>query len=153
VTPRADRHTEHGPDTAATKDLVRTIRQHNDAVTGLTAINIDISAELGDALLPYLTVVGLALVLLMLVFRSLLVPVKAAAGFLPSMAGHLRRGRGGLPMGLLGGVIGLEQTGPIISLLPIFLVGIVFGLAMDYPVFLVTRMREDYVHVPTPVRP
>ena len=45
--------------------------------------------------------------------------------------------------GWLADLIGVEQTGPIISLLPIFLIGMVFGLAMDYQVFLVTRMRED----------
>ncbi|CAM5437443.1 MMPL family transporter OS=Streptomyces alboniger OX=132473 GN=CP975_14590 PE=4 SV=1 [Streptomyces alboniger] len=49
-------------------------------------------------------------------------------------------------MGLASGLIGVEQTGPIMSIMPIFTVGVVFGLAMDYEVFLVTRMREAYVH-------
>jgi RND superfamily putative drug exporter len=142
-----------GPSTDATKDLVRAIRQHDDAVpgatvgvTGLTAINIDISDKLGDALLPYLAVVvGLAFVLLMLVFRSLLVPIKAAAGFLLSIAATFGAVVAVFQWGWAADLLGVAQTGPIISFLPIFLIGIVFGLAMDYQVFLVTRMREDYV--------
>jgi RND superfamily putative drug exporter len=143
-----------GPSTTATKDLVHAIRAHGGdvpgatiGVTGLTAINIDISAKLGDALLPYLAiVVGLAFVLLTLVFRSLLVPLKATVGFLLSVAATFGAVVAVFQWGWLADLIGLQQTGPVISFLPIFLVGIVFGLAMDYQVFLVTRMREDYVH-------
>jgi RND superfamily putative drug exporter len=143
-----------GPSDTATKDLVRAIRQHGDAVpgatigvTGLTAINIDMSAKLGDALLPYLiVVVGLALLLLMLVFRSLLVPIKAAVGFLLSIAATFGVVVAVFQWGWAADLLGVPQTGPIISFLPIFLIGIVFGLAMDYQVFLVTRMREEYVH-------
>jgi len=116
-------------------------------VTGLTAINIDMSDKLGDALLPYLAiVVGLAFILLTLVFRSLLVPLKATVGFLLSIAATFGAVVAVFQWGWAADLIGLEQTGPIISFLPIFLVGIVFGLAMDYQVFLVTRMREDFVH-------
>jgi hypothetical protein len=83
-----------GPGDTATEDLVRAVRDHDGgvpgaaiAVTGLTAINLDISAKLGSALVPYLTiVVGLAFILLMLVFLSLLVPIKATLGFLLSVA-------------------------------------------------------------------
>ncbi|GAA4720627.1 MMPL family transporter [Phytohabitans rumicis] len=150
---------ESGPSDAATEDLVRAIRDRDGsipgaaiAVTGLTAVNIDISAKLGDALLPYLAVVvGLALVLLMLVFRSLLVPLKATAGFLLSIAATFGAVVAVFQWGWLADALGVEQTGPIISFLPIFLIGVVFGLAMDYQVFLVTRMREEYVHG-TPAR-
>jgi RND superfamily putative drug exporter len=143
-----------GPSDTATKDLVRAIRQHDDAVpgatigvTGLTAINIDMSNKLGNALLPYLAVVvGLALFLLMLVFRSVLVPIKAAAGFLLSIAATFGAVVAVFQWGWAADLLGVAQTGPIISFLPIFLIGIVFGLAMDYQVFLVTRMREEYVH-------
>ena len=143
-----------GPSDTATKDLVRAIRQHDDAVpgatigvTGLTAINIDMSNKLGNALLPYLAVVvGLALFLLMLVFRSVLVPIKAAAGFLLSIAATFGAVVAVFQWGWAADLLGVKQTGPIISFLPIFLIGIVFGLAMDYQVFLVTRMREEYVH-------
>lgn len=116
-------------------------------VTGTTALNIDISKKLSDALLPYLcVVVGLALVLLMLVFRSILVPVKAAAGFLLSVLATLGVVVAVFQWGWLADLFGVDQTGPIVSVLPIFMVGVVFGLAMDYQVFLVTRMREEYVH-------
>jgi putative drug exporter of the RND superfamily len=132
---------------------VHAIRRHSGdvpgatvGVTGLTAINVDISAKLGDALLPYLAiVVGLAFILLTLVFRSLLVPLKATVGFLLSVAATFGAVVAVFQWGWAADLIGLEQTGPVISFLPIFLVGIVFGLAMDYQVFLVTRMREDFV--------
>jgi RND superfamily putative drug exporter len=143
-----------GPSTAATEDLVRAIRDRDGtvpgatiAVTGLTAINIDVSTKLGDSLLPYLAiVVGLAFVLLMLVFRSILVPLKATVGFLLSVAATFGAVVAVFQWGWLADVLGVEQTGPIISFLPIILIGIVFGLAMDYQVFLVTRMREEFVH-------
>jgi RND superfamily putative drug exporter len=141
-----------GPGEAATKDLVQTIRDTHVtgaaiAVTGLTAINIDISAKLGSALAPYLAVVvGLAFVLLMLVFRSLLVPIKATLGFLLSIAATFGALVAVFQWGWFADLLGVDQTGPIISFLPIFLIGTVFGLAMDYQVFLVTRMREEFVH-------
>ena len=117
------------------------------AVTGQTALNIDVSKTLSDALLPYLAlVVGLAFLLLMLVFRSMLVPLKATVGFLLSVAATFGAVVAVFQWGWLGGVFGVDETRPIMSLLPILLVGILFGLAMDYQVFLVTRMREDYVH-------
>jgi RND superfamily putative drug exporter len=143
-----------GPSDAATEDLVRAIRQQDGTVpgasvgvTGLTAVNIDVSAKLGAALLPYLAiVVGLAFVLLALVFRSLLVPLKATGGFLLSIAATFGAVVAVFQWGWLAGPFGVAQTGPILSFLPILLVGIVFGLAMDYEVFLVTRMREEFVH-------
>jgi putative drug exporter of the RND superfamily len=145
------------PTDEKTKDLVTAIRGERPGiesetgatyeVTGSTALNIDISGKVQSALVPYLLiVVGLAVVLLLVVFRSLLVPLKAAAGFLLSVLASLgvvvlvfQQGHGAE-------LLGVEQTGPIMSLMPIFLVGIVFGLAMDYEVFLVSRMREAYVH-------
>ncbi|WNZ12112.1 MMPL family transporter [Streptomyces sp. 11x1] len=145
------------PTDEKTKDLVTTIRDERPGlesetgatfeVTGTTALNIDISDKVQSALVPYLlVVVGLAVILLLVVFRSLLVPLKAAAGFLLSVLASLgvvvlvfQQGHGAE-------LLGVEQTGPIMSLMPIFLVGIVFGLAMDYEVFLVSRMREAYVH-------
>jgi RND superfamily putative drug exporter len=142
-----------GPSDAATEDLVHAMRRLDTtvAVTGLAAINMDISSKLGGALLPYLAVVvGLALVLLMLVFRSLLVPVKAALGFLLSVAATFGAVVAVFQKGWAADLLGGQQTGPIISFLPIFLIGIVFGLAMDYQVFLVTRMREEYVHGASP---
>ncbi|WP_328334124.1 MMPL family transporter [Kribbella sp. NBC_00382] len=143
-----------GPATAETKALVKAIRDLPSAggaevsVTGATAFNIDISAKLSSALLPYLSlIVGLAFLLLMLVFRSVLVPLKATLGFLLTVAATFGALVAVFQWGWFAGLLGIEgQTGPIISMLPVFLVGIVFGLAMDYQVFLVTRMREEHVH-------
>jgi putative drug exporter of the RND superfamily len=142
-----------GPEDAATEDLVHRLRATAGVlgVTGTTALNSDISEKLADALLPYLAlVVGLAFVLLALVFRSLLVPLKATLGFLLSVAATFGALVAVFQWGWLAAMFGINQTGPIISFLPILLIGIVFGLAMDYQVFLVTRMREDFVHGASP---
>ncbi|CAM5468508.1 membrane protein [Streptomyces avidinii] len=138
------------PSSVETEDLVHEIRDGSGddvLVTGATAMNIDFSQKMNDALLPYLAlVVGLAFLLLMLVFRSVLVPLKAALGFLLSVVAALGAVVAVFQWGWLGSLFGVEQTGPIMSMMPIFMVGVVFGLAMDYEVFLVTRMREAYVH-------
>jgi RND superfamily putative drug exporter len=112
-------------------------------VTGLTAIQTDVSTKLQGALIPYLAVVvGLAFVLLMLVFRSVLVPLTATLGFILSTLATL----GATVLIFQEGTFGLVDGAPLVSFLPILMIGIVFGLAMDYQVFLVTRMREAYVH-------
>ncbi|MFE1137839.1 MMPL family transporter, partial [Streptomyces mutabilis] len=146
-----------GPNDEATKDIVQTIRAERPAleadtgaafeVTGSTAMNIDVAQALQDALVPYLAVIVLlSLLLLLVVFRSVLVPIKAALGFLLSVLASLGSVVAVFQWGWGAELLGVEQTGPIMSLMPIFLVGIVFGLAMDYEVFLVARMREAYVH-------
>ncbi|MFD3411234.1 MMPL family transporter [Streptomyces cyaneofuscatus] len=149
------------PSSHATEQVVHDIRDAGKdikadtgaevLVTGATAMNIDFSQKMNDALLPYLAlVVGLAFLLLMLVFRSILVPLKAALGFLLSVVAALGAVVAVFQWGWLGSLFGVEQTGPIMSMMPIFMVGVVFGLAMDYEVFLVTRMREAYVHGESP---
>ncbi|MEH0470836.1 MMPL family transporter [Streptomyces sp. B21-097] len=149
------------PSSTQTEDLVHAIRDQGAGVrsdtgaqvlvTGTTAMNIDFSQKLNDALVPYLgLVVGLAFLLLIVVFRSILVPLKAALGFLLSVLAALGAVVAVFQWGWLGGLIGVEETGPIMSMTPIFMVGVVFGLAMDYEVFLVTRMREAYVHGESP---
>ncbi|MET9775450.1 MMPL family transporter [Streptomyces sp. NPDC006367] len=145
------------PSSVQTEDLVHAIRGAGDGiradtgaetlVTGATAMNTDVSQKLNDALLPYLVlVVGLAFLLLIVVFRSVLVPLKAALGFLLSVLAALGAVVAVFQWGWLAGLMGVEETGPVMSMMPIFMVGVVFGLAMDYEVFLVTRMREAYVH-------
>ncbi|QIQ03206.1 MMPL family transporter [Streptomyces liangshanensis] len=145
-----------GPSSDATKELVADIRslahENHSAtgartmVTGTTALNIDISDKFSAAIMPYLAlVVGLAFLVLILVFRSVLVPIKAALGFLLSVLAALGSLVAVFQWGWFKDLVGLDQSGPIMSLMPILLVGIVFGLAMDYQVFLVTRMREAYV--------
>ncbi|MEY6564820.1 MMPL family transporter [Streptomyces sp. PGLac3x] len=149
------------PNSTETETLVHDIRDFGDTlksddgaevyVTGATAMNIDFSEKMNDALLPYLAlVVGLAFLLLMVVFRSILVPLKAALGFLLSVVAALGAVVAVFQWGWLGGLFGVEQPGPIMSVMPILMVGVVFGLAMDYEVFLVTRMREAYVHGESP---
>ncbi|OEV05252.1 MMPL family transporter [Streptomyces oceani] len=145
------------PGDAATEDIVHDIRAEASGVeanhgtkmlvSGTTAVAIDFSQVMSDALVPYLSlVVGLAFVLLILVFRSVLVPLKAALGFLLSVLAALGAVVAVFQWGWAAELIGVEQTGPIMSIMPIFMVGVIFGLAMDYEVFLVTRMREAYVH-------
>ncbi|WP_307802129.1 MMPL family transporter [Actinomadura violacea] len=147
------------PGSAATTDLVHALRAPGLArddharvlVSGSTAMNVDVSQKLADALPPYLSlVVGLAFVLLIAVFRSVLVPLKAALGFLLSVAAGLGAVVAVFQWGWLSGPLGVAEPGPVMSIMPIFLIGVVFGLAMDYEVFLVTRMREAYVHGRSP---
>jgi RND superfamily putative drug exporter len=149
------------PNSGETKDLVHAIRGAvSDVeadtgaavlVTGTTAMNIDISEAMSDALIPYLAVViGLAVLLLTVVFRSVLVPVKAALGFLLSVGAAFGVLVAVFQWGWGAGLLGIEQTGPVMSLMPILIIGIVFGLAMDYEVFLLARMREAYVHGASP---
>ncbi|MDN5854973.1 MAG: MMPL family transporter, partial [Actinomycetia bacterium] len=148
---------ESGPADAETQDLVHEIRdrvgQVEDStgaqvlVSGQTALGIDVSDSLNDAFPKYLlVVVGLAFVLLTLVFRSLLVPLKAMLGFLVSVSVALGVTVAVFQWGWMADLIGVDKPGPILSMLPLMLVGILFGLAMDYEVFLVSRMREEYVH-------
>ncbi len=113
-------------------------------ITGITPIYDDISQKLNDVLIPYIAIVlGLAFIVLMLVFRSIWVPLIAAAGFGLSMAATF-----GITVTIFQeGMFGIiDDPQPLLSFLPIMLIGLTFGLAMDYQVFLVTRMREGFVH-------
>ena len=149
------------PDAPQTTTLVNTIRDDRAAikaatgatylVTGLTAANIDIAAKVSGALIPYLlTIVGLAFLLLLLVFRSVLVPLKATLGFVLSVLAALGALVAVFQWGWLGSILGVPATGPVQSFMPVFLVGISFGLAMDYEVFLVSRIREAHTHGENP---
>ncbi|MBB5936676.1 MMPL family transporter [Streptomyces zagrosensis] len=146
-----------GPRDEKTEQLVRDIRAVTpkmaadvDArilVTGSTAAAIDVSDRLSDSLLPFIgVVVGLALILLLLVFRSIVVPVKAALGFLLSVGAAFGAVVAVFQWGWLAEVFGVKTTGPVFSFMPIVLIAVLFGLAMDYEVFLVARMREHFVH-------
>jgi len=145
---------EAGPTAVATEDAVHDIRDRvagiegaDIALTGATALGIDVSEKLADALPLYLLlVVGLSILLLMLVFRSVLVPLKAALGFLLTVGATFGVTVAIFQEGHLAGLVGVDTPGPLVSFLPILLIGILFGLAMDYEVFLVSRMREDFVH-------
>ncbi|MBO9627439.1 MAG: MMPL family transporter, partial [Microbacterium sp.] len=150
---------ETAPDDPATADLVRELRSHHDEwlkefgidlkVTGFTAVAIDISDQLGNALLPFgVFVIGLSLILLTIVFRSIWVPVTAALGYLLSIVAAFGIVGAVFEWGWFADLLHVAKVGPIISFMPIILMGVLFGLAMDYQVFLVSRMREDYVHDP-----
>ncbi|MCL2515222.1 MAG: MMPL family transporter [Microbacteriaceae bacterium] len=145
------------PTSQATADLVQRIRDLRPhfqqkygvtiAVTGFTALGIDVSDRLAGALVPFgALVVGLSLILLAMVFRSIAVPIKATVGYLFSVVASLGAVSAVFVLGWGGSALGVAQTGPIISFLPIILMGVLFGLAMDYEVFLVSRMREEWVH-------
>jgi RND superfamily putative drug exporter len=145
---------QDGPTVETTETLVQDVRERTHdlagaevAVTGQTAVGIDVSEKLSDVMPIYLLlVVGLSVLLLMLVFRSILVPVKAALGFLLTVGATFGITVWIFQQGHLAGLVGVSTPGPLVSFLPILLIGILFGLAMDYEVFLVSRMREDYVH-------
>jgi uncharacterized membrane protein YdfJ with MMPL/SSD domain len=147
---------EGSPASEETRDLVAALRDRADEipadagieglVTGTTALNIDTADRLSAALPRYVVVVvGLALLLLTVVFRSLYVPVKAALGFLLSIAASMGAVVWIFQDGHLADLFNVAQPGPVLSFLPVLLIGILFGLAMDYEVFLVSRMREHFV--------
>ncbi|GAA1719975.1 MMPL family transporter [Isoptericola hypogeus] len=146
-----------GPTSEETKALVTEIRDQHDhylstygvdlSVTGFTAVGIDVSDKLGAALLPFgLVVVGLSLVLLTMVFRSIWVPIKASLGYLLSVGAAFGAVTLVFEDGVFAEALNVTKLGPVISFMPIILMGVLFGLAMDYEVFLVSRIREDYVH-------
>ncbi|MFE6482526.1 MMPL family transporter [Streptomyces sp. NPDC057757] len=145
-----------GPRSAETSGLVSRLRTETRpladstgsyvAVTGLTAVSIDVADKLSGALVPFaIVVVGLSLLLLMVAFRSLAIPVKATVGFLLSVGAAFGATVAVFQWGWLAGPLGVSGEGPVASFMPIIVMAVLFGLAMDYEVFLVSAMREDYV--------
>lgn len=146
-----------GPSDDSTKELVddlRAQRGHFDdeygvdiSVTGQSAVAIDVSDKLGSATIPFgLVVVGLSLVLLTAVFRSVWVPVKATVGYLLSLSAAFGAVALVFEHGILAEFLHVARQGPVMSFTPIIVMGVLFGLSMDYELFLVSRIREDYVH-------
>jgi putative drug exporter of the RND superfamily len=145
-----------GPSTAQTEDLIHRLR--NDAlptvesttgadvaITGPTAATIDVADKLSDALPKFMIIViGLTLILLLVAFRSIWVPIKAGLAILLSIASSFGVVVAIFQWGWLKGLIGLQETVPIISFLPILMFAILFGLSMDYEVFIMSRIREEY---------
>ncbi len=146
-----------GPASAATEDLVHELRHDvvpaiEDGtgaqiyVAGSTASNVDLSDELSSALPVFMAlVIGLTFVLLLAVFRSVLVPLKAALAILLSIVSSFGVLVAVFQWGWLKDLIGLEETVPIVSFLPMIMFAILFGLSMDYEVFILSRVREDYL--------
>lgn len=147
-----------GPQDQATGELLDTLRSDvipaatagtdiSAYVGGSTAITEDFSQTLADALPVFLlVVVGLGFLVLVILFRSLLVPLTAAATALLSFAAALGITVFVFQQGHLTNLFGIAGTGPILPFLPIMLFSILFGLSMDYQVFLVSRMQEEWVH-------
>lgn len=143
-----------GPDSESTTELVHELRaleveggEGTFAVAGSASANIDISEKLADALPVYLLVViGLSLLILVAVFRSLLVPIVATGGFVLSLFASMGAVTAVYQWGWLSDLFGVTNPGPVLSFLPTLLVGILFGLAMDYQLFLTSGMREAYAH-------
>lgn len=149
---------EGGPTEQSTKDLVQDLRDAGPTweeefsisevtVTGATAVGIDVTDMLSEALLPFgIFVVGLSLILLMVVFRSIWVPIKASLGYLLSVGAAFGVTAMVFEYGWMNDLFFVSVNGPVVAFMPIFVMGVLFGLAMDYEVFLVSRMREEYVH-------
>ncbi|GGO04656.1 MMPL family transporter [Saccharibacillus kuerlensis] len=146
-----------GPNDAETRELVTTLRDDNSdlatangvtlGVTGVTAVNIDMSAKLAEVFPIYVgIIVVLSLIILLLVFRSIVVPIKATVGFLLSILATFGITTAVFQWGWAHDLFAFDTPGPILSFMPIMVTGILYGLAMDYQVFLVSSMRESYVH-------
>ncbi|MEI8412016.1 MULTISPECIES: MMPL family transporter [unclassified Kribbella] len=145
-----------GPATEETADLVKNLRaaiqplatgDTTISVTGNTAVGVDVSNKLSNALPTYLLVViGLSFLLLLLAFRSLLVPLKATLGFVLTIGATFGITVAVFQQGWGASLLGVDSPGPLVSFLPIIMMGVLFGLAMDYEVFIVSRVREEFVH-------
>lgn len=146
-----------GANAESTADLVNALRQSSPltvagqqveiGVAGSASAAIDVSQRLADVLPLYLSVVvGLSLIILIIAFRSIFVPLIASIGFVLSLFATF----GGLTAiyqwGWLASVFGVTAPGPILSFLPVITIGILFGLAMDYQLFIAAGMREAYAH-------
>ncbi|APX31911.1 RND transporter [Brachybacterium sp. P6-10-X1] len=149
---------EGGPTDASTKELVHSLRANagdweqeysisDVTVTGATAVGIDVTDKLSDALVPFaIFVVGLSLILLAMVFRSIWVPIKASLGYLLSVAAAFGVTAMVFEYGWFNEPLFVTVNGPVVAFMPIMVMGVLFGLAMDYEVFLVSRMREEFTH-------
>jgi len=146
-----------GPTDKETKDLVQELRATDSTmaqsqnvklgVTGFTAINIDMSSKLAEVFPLYVgIIVILSIIILLLVFRSIIVPIKATLGFLLSILATFGITTAVFQWGWVHDLFGFDTGGPLLSFMPIMVTGILYGLAMDYQVFLVSSMRESYVH-------
>jgi putative drug exporter of the RND superfamily len=114
-------------------------------VGGQTAAFIDLAARIQDRLPLFIgAVIAVSFVLLMMVFRSILVPLKAAIMNLLSIAAAYGVIVAIFQWGWLKGLVGLDETVPIVSFVPLVMFAILFGLSMDYEVFLLSRIREEY---------
>ena len=145
------------PSSESTELLVNDLREMRPTTTdgqqvtlgvaGNASAGIDISEQLADVLPVYLAlVVGLSLLILVVVFRSILVPLTATLGFVLSLLAAFGGITAIFQLGYGAEIFGVHTPAPVLSFLPIIATGILFGLAMDYQLFLVSGMRESYAH-------
>jgi RND superfamily putative drug exporter len=154
-----------GPSDPETADLVTRLRTdvvptalegtaiHPDQVDvgGSTAEFIDITDRIRGRIVPFMAaVIAGSFLLLTMVFRSLVVPLKAAVMNLLSIGAAYGVIVAIFQWGWGRGLIGLEETVPIIAFIPLMMFAILFGLSMDYEVFLLSRIREDYLRTDDP---
>jgi RND superfamily putative drug exporter len=131
--------------TSATLERVRDLVPANVAVSGLTAMTDDLTRQLSDTLPIFIGgILAASFLLLMVVFRSVVVPLKAAVMNLLSIGGAYGVVVAVFQWGWLKDLFGLEQTYLIVSPLPVIFFAVLFGLSMDYEVFLLSRIREEY---------
>ncbi|PTG67200.1 hypothetical protein BUY28_05365 [Staphylococcus cohnii] len=146
---------DKGPNAKSTNDLVHDLRDYNDdarekynfktEVSGQSVINIDMSQKLNEAIPLFAgVIVALAFVLLMVVFRSIIIPLKAVLGFVLSLVATLGFTTLVMQEGFMSELFGVDTTGPLLAFLPVITIGLLFGLAMDYEVFLMSRIHEEY---------
>jgi putative drug exporter of the RND superfamily len=148
---------DSAPQDASTTDLVNHLRSDtvpaavghsgvNVLVGGTTAIYIDFANVLSAKLPLFVAVVViLSFLLLMMVFRSVVIPLTAACMNLLSIGAALGMLVAVFQWDDFGSLIGLQGTSPVEAFLPVMLFAILFGLSMDYQVFLVSRMHEEYI--------
>ncbi|HLR19435.1 MAG TPA: MMPL family transporter [Staphylococcus sp.] len=146
---------EKGPNAQSTNDLVHDLRDYDDEardkydfkteISGQSVINIDMSQKLNEAIPLFASViVALAFILLMVVFRSIIIPLKAVLGFVLSLVATLGFTTLIMQEGFMASLFGVDTTGPLLAFLPVITIGLLFGLAMDYEVFLMSRIHEEY---------
>ena len=145
-----------GPDAPATPALVEDLRSRviPSAVAdsglvvemgGVGSAWVDLDNRIGDRMLPFiLCVVGIAVVLLMLVFRSPFLAAKAAVLNLLSIGASYGVLVAVFQWGWGASLVGIDQTMPIVAFVPLMMFAILFGLSMDYEVFILSRIREEY---------
>lgn len=146
---------EKGPNDETTNQLVHDLRDYNDdakkdynfktEVSSQSVINIDMAEKINKSIPLFASViVALAFILLMVVFRSILVPLKAVLGFILSLLASMGVTTLIMQDGVMSELFGIDTPGPLFAMLPVILISLLFGLAMDYEVFLMSRIHEEY---------
>ncbi|WP_125770887.1 MMPL family transporter [Companilactobacillus furfuricola] len=145
-----------GPESVKTEQLTQRINSYsqrlsdstntNVTLTGTNAVNIDISEKLNNAIPVFTAIVMvIAFILLMIMFRSFLIPLFAMIGFGLSVFASFGITTLIIQDGVMKSLFGISVGAPILAFLPVIMIGVLFGLAMDYEVFMVSRIRETYL--------